>query len=325
MENCKICNQEFKNLKALSTHLNFTHNISSKDYYDKHLSKLAESKCVVCGGETTYRGLGVGYLKTCSLDCRNNSEDYRKKQSESKKGKKQSKEQIKKRIKNTNQADKEKNRKQTMLDKHGVDNPSKLDSVKKVLSEKNKGKQLTRTSEWQYNIIESKRNNGTLKHTDEAKTKISNSLNKFYSENLDREKYISSSNNVKHLSGWYNGLYFRSSLELSFLVNNSHKSFSSCEIKKYAVTYLAKDKIKKYYPDYTDGELIYEIKPTSLLNFAFNQDKITAAKEKFGDSYKVITEQESNYISKEVIKQLIENGSVILVKNSEKTFEKYKH
>lgn len=325
METCKICNEEFKNLKALTIHVNAKHHLNAKEYYDNYLKKEGEGQCLVCGTETTYRNVGVGYLKTCSLDCRNNSKDYRKKQSESKKGKKQSKEQIEKRIKNTNQVDKEKNRKQTMLDKHGVDNPSKLDSVKKVISEKNKGKRLTRTNEWQCNIIESKRNNGTLKHTDEAKTKITNSLNKFYSENLDREKYISTSNNVKHLSGWYNGLYFRSSLELSFLVNNNEKSFSSCEIKKYAVTYSVKDKIKKYYPDYTDGELIYEIKPTSLLKFALNQDKIAAAKERFGDSYKVITEQESNYITKDVIKQLIENGSVILVKNSEKTFEKYKH
>ena len=127
------------------------------------------------------------------------------------------------------------------------------------------------------------------------------------------------------MNGWYNGLYFRSSLELSFLVNNSGRIFSSCEIKKYVVRYLVKGKIKSYYPDYTDGEVIYEIKPNSLLTFGFNYDKIAAAKEKFGDTYKVITEKECNYITKETIKNLIENGNILLVKNSEKIFEKYRH
>ena len=46
---------------------------------------------------------------------------------------------------------------------------------------------------------------------------------------------------------------------------------------------------------------------------------------KFGESYKVITEQECNYIPKDMIKKLIEEGIVVLVKNSEKVFEKYKH
>lgn len=206
-----------------------------------------------------------------------------------------------------------------------MNNPSKLEIIKDKISLANKGKIVDRNTEWQTKIIDSKRKNGTLKHSTETKSKIVDSLNKYHKENLDREKYISTSNNVKHLNGWYDGLYFRSSLELSFLVNNYDKIFSSCEIKKYVVRYSANNKIKSYYPDYTDGEVIYEIKPSSLLKFGLNQDKIIAAKEKFGDKYKVITEQESNYISKETIKNLIENGNVVLGKNSEKAFEKYRY
>lgn len=322
METCKICEETFKNLKGLVTHINTKHHFNGKEYYDYYLKKDGEGQCDVCGNETTYRNFGVGYLKNCSIECRNKNKTIKR---DYWKGKTQSKETITKRIQNTDQVAKEKNRKQTMLDKYGVDNPCKLDIIKKVLSEKNKGKPLIRTNEWQNNIIESKKNNGTLKHSNETKNKISDSLNKYYSENLDREKYITTSNNIKHLSGWYNGLYFRSSLELSFLVNNNEKSFSSCETKKYAVNYSVKDKIKIYYPDYTDGEFIYEIKPTSLLNFSFNPIKINAAKDKFGDFYKVITEEECNYISKDTVKQLIEKGNVVLVKNSEKIFEKYKH
>lgn len=322
METCKICNEQFKNLKALSAHFNLKHGISAKDYYDKYLLKEGESKCVVCGNQTTYRNLGVGYLENCSVECRNKNKTIKR---DYWKGKTQSKETIAKRIQNTDQKTKQENWEKSNKLKYGVTHPSKLDSVKTKISIGNKGKIVNRGDDWQEKIINSKRKNGTLKHTDETKTKITNSLNKFYSENLDREKYITTSNNVKHLSGWYNGLYFRSSLELSFLVNNSEIKFTSCEIKKYSVKYLVNGKNKTYYPDYTDGEFIYEVKPTSLLDYGVNPFKIAAAKEKFGEIYKVITEEKCSYITKDTIKNLIESGNVVLVKNSEKIFEKYKH
>jgi hypothetical protein len=325
METCKICNLKFKNLKALSTHFNIKHGLVAKEYYNLYLLKENEGKCSVCHKNTTFRNLGVGYLKTCCFSCSLLDKDNRKKRSELRKGKPQSQETINKRVNNTNQELKEINRKNTMITKYGVDNPMKLNDIKIKVSDKLTGIKQDRTDEWQQNIINSKKKNGTLKHNSETKDKIRNSINKHYEENLNREKYILTLNNVRHLSGWYNGLYFRSSLELSFLVNNSDKIFLSCEIKKYVVRYLANGKIKSYYPDYTDGESIYEIKPTKLLTFGLNGIKITAAKEKFGNSYKVITEQECKYIPKDTIKKLIKNSNVVLAKNSEKTFEKYKH
>mgnify|MGYP003334880526 CR=1 FL=1 len=74
-----------------------------------------------------------------------------------------------------------------------------------------------------------------------------------------------------------------------------------------------------------EGKFIYEIKPTNLLTFGFNEIKIASAKEKFGESYKVITEEECEYIPKDTIKKLIEDGNVVLVKNSEKIFENYRY
>jgi len=322
---CKICGLDFKNLRGVITHVTNNHGLSSKEYYDNFLKKKGEGECNVCGNETTYRNSNVGYLRTCSTECASLDLDYRKKRSESRKGKPQSQETINKRINNTNQELKEINRKNTMIKKYGVDNPMKLNDIKDKVSDKLTGIKQDRTDEWQKNIITSKRKNGTLKHNLETKNKIRNSINKHYQENLDREKYLSTSNNIRHLNGWYNGLYFRSSLELSFLVKNSDKTLSSCEIKKYVVRYSVKGTIKSYYPDYTDGEFIYEIKPTSLLTFGFNQVKISAAKEKFGNNYKVITEQECSYIPKDVIKKLIKNGHVVLAKNSEKVFENYKY
>lgn len=100
METCKICEEEFKNLNGLIKHSKSIHNISSKKYYDKYLKKEGDGECVVCGNKTTYRNVGTGYLKNCSIECRNKNKDIKRDYS---KGKKQSKETIKKRIKNTNQ------------------------------------------------------------------------------------------------------------------------------------------------------------------------------------------------------------------------------
>lgn len=324
MVTCNICNEEFKKLKSLTTHVNAKHKLNGREYYDKYLKKEDDGKCVVCGDQTTYRNVSVGYLRTCSIKCRNKNVEYRIKNSTSKKSKKQSKEHIGKRIKNTNQKKKELSRKNTMLSKYGVDNPSKIDLVKQVISQKNKGKKSHRTDEWQNNIIKSKIKNNTLKHTEETKSKISNKLRIYHSENLEREKYITESNNLNHLSGWYNGLYFRSSLELSFLVNNNNKTFSSCENNSYKVIYDDNGKQRVYYPDFTDGEFIYEIKPTGLLEYHNNKLKIIGGIKVYGDKYKVITEVESPYIKKSLICELISCGKIKLTKKSENVLLKYK-
>lgn len=320
METCKICSEEFKNLKALTTHVKAKHGLLGKEYYDKYMKKEGEGECVVCGKETTYRSVGSGYLKNCSVECRDKNKDIKR---DYWKGKKQSKEHVEKRVKNTNQKNKEHNRKQTMIENYGVDNPSLLESVKRKIGDTHRGTKKPRTDKWQNNIIESKRVNGTLKHSDDTKTKISDGLNKYHSENLDREKYITQSNNVRHLSGWYNGLYFRSSLELSFLVQNQNKTFSSCENNKYKVIYVDNGKQRVYYPDFTDGEIIYEIKPSGLLDTHINKLKIHEAIKVHGDNYKVITEVESPYITKSLIRELIDSGEVKLTNRAEKVLEKY--
>ena len=179
METCKICNESFDSTRGLVRHCGAKHNLNTKEYYDKFLKKENEGLCVVCGGETTFRNSNVGYLLNCSSKCRDKNKDLRKKRSEVLKGKKQPKSQIEKRIKNTNQKTKEQNRRKTMLDRYGVDNPTKMESVKKVLSVKHTGVKKPRSEEWQMNIIESKRKNGNIKHSEETKNKISNKLKEF--------------------------------------------------------------------------------------------------------------------------------------------------
>jgi hypothetical protein len=322
MEKCEICNSEFKNLKALSSHFNSKHNISSKDYYDEYILKVNGDKCFVCGNLTSFRNLSVGYLENCSIECRNKNKTINRNYW---KGKKQNEITVRKRIENTNQKLKQINWEKSNLEKYGVNNPSKLDSVKNKISEGNKGKIVIRDFNWQNKIIEAKKKNGTLKHSIKTKKKISESLNNYFAENLDREKYISTSNNLKHFSGWYNGLYFRSSLELSFLVKNNEIVFSSCEKNEYKIIYINNDKQKVYYPDYTDGYFIYEIKPSKLLKYKENIFKIEKGFELYGEKYKVITEIETPYISKSQILELIETGAIIVKTNSLKVLEKYKH
>jgi hypothetical protein len=321
MENCKICSKIFSNYKALSTHFNLKHNFTSKKYYDMFLLKKDENKCVVCNKETSYRNINIGYLKNCSINCRDNNKQIKR---DYWKNKKQSELTIKKRINNTNQINKEVNRKKTMLFKYGIDNPSKIKEFMDKVSKKLIGRKYKRSIDWQTKIINSKKKNGTTTHSLDTKEKIRISLNNFFSQNLNREKYMTKSNNKNHLGGWYKGIFFRSSLELSFLHNNSNKEYKSCENKEYAIEYVVDEKIKVYYPDFTYNNLIYEIKPTSLIKYGNNELKIKNAKKRYGDSYILITEKESPYITKKEIKKLIEEGVVVLAKNSENSLIKYR-
>lgn len=322
METCRICIKEFKNLKSLSTHLTKEHNFLTKNYYDKFLKKEGDGQCYVCGNETSYRNINVGYLTNCSIECRGKNKTIKR---DYWKGKTQTNEMITKRLNNTNQVEKQKKLETTISERYGVKNISKLDSIREKISVGNKGKITNRTQKWQKNIIESKRNNGTLKHSDKTKDKIRVKLNEYHKSNLNREKYISESNNLNHFCGWYNKLYFRSSLELSFLVNNNEKKFTTCEKNKYKIIYKKDDKEKSYYPDFTDNVFIYEIKPSSLLTYKDNQIKINKGIEVYGDKFKVITEKESPYISKNRIFELIDSNVVVVTEKSLEKLKKYKY
>jgi len=320
MEKCKICNKEFEKLKGLSVHFNNSHNLKNKEYYDSFLIKENDGKCIICNSKTTFRNIGVGYLKHCSMNCRDKNINIKR---DFWTGKKQSKKTINERIKNTDQTKKESNRKKTMLEKYGVEIPSRIPEVRIKLSVSQKNRKFPRDNDWQKKIIESKRKNDTLKHSSLTKKKISEQLINHYKNNLNRNVPKSNKN---HLSGWYNNIFFRSSLELSFLINNSDKVFESCENKNFAVEYNVNEKKKIYYPDYTDGNLIFEIKPFSLINHNNNQIKTKFAKEKYGDKFILVTEIESPYVSKDLINNFISKGMIVLANNnSEKIFKRYKH
>jgi len=136
---CGICKISLKNLRALGNHLFHSHNsVTRQEYYDTYIGKV--SSVCECGNKKNFRGLGEGYRTFCSVECRSSNKQFRKNISEKNTGKVQSKETIQKRIKNTNQIEKERNRKATSIARYGVDNPTKTNEIKNKISASNVGK-----------------------------------------------------------------------------------------------------------------------------------------------------------------------------------------
>ena len=61
-----------------------------------------------------------------------------------------------------------------------------------------------------------------------------------------------------------------------------------------------------------------------MLDTHINKLKIQEGIKVYGDNYKVITEIESPYITKDLIRDLIDSGKVRLTDKAEKVLEKYR-
>lgn len=266
MLECKICNKIFKNASSLSTHVHQTHNLTRKEYYDRYEKKENEGKCKSCGEETAFRS--NRYLAYCSQICYRSSIEFHENCSKANKDRKQSKETVEKRIKNTDQKAKENKRKETVRQRYQCDNVSQLDSVKEKLSKAHKGSKKTRTKTHQLKIIESKRKNNTLQHSQETKKKISDKLQEIYQSD-DPPVTISENNNKRHVHGYYKNFYYRSSYELKFLeyCDKNEILVESAENKKFRVPYIHENKKYFYYPDFylPEYDYVVEIKPNTML------------------------------------------------------------
>ena len=84
-------------------------------------------------------------------------------------------------------------------------------------------------------------------------------------------------------SGWYKGWYFRSLLELSYMINVIEKynlRWESGELVKFRITYNHKDKEKNYHPDFIlEGRYMIECKPKNLWKTELIETKKNAAEE----------------------------------------------
>ena len=106
MKLCKICNIQFENNIKFSNHLK-SHNITSKEYYDKFELKEREGFCKICNSETRFENGNIGYKTYCSSKCSSSDPDN-----------------VKKRI-NSN------------LIKYGVENPFQSEDIKNKIKLKN--------------------------------------------------------------------------------------------------------------------------------------------------------------------------------------------
>lgn len=275
MIECKICKKECKNFNSLGKHLHHSHpNVSSEDYYLEHIGK-ANPTCI-CGCKKKFRGFSEGYREFCSVKCRSNNIEPTRYWS----GKKQPEDMIARRVSNTDQVEKEAIKAKNNMEKYGVSNVSQLAEVKAMLSVSARGRKNPRKDGHQQKIIESKTRNGTSKHSEDSKQKIRDSINRVYSSD-DPPITLSENNHKNHVTGYFNGMFYRSSYELRFMqyCDKNNIVFLSAENKEYRCPYEDVDGKKRwYYPDYylPDYDVVIEIKPASMLKIENVQRKITA-------------------------------------------------
>lgn len=147
---CKICNKEFKNSRALLSHVIGIHKITSEKYY---LNFLDGNKkyCELCGKETSFRNIKIGYSKLCK-DC---SHKFAGLQNKNKT--KEEKEAIEQKRKNSNlkkygvesvwqRNDVKEKRKETLISNFGVDSPLKNKEIKEKREKTNLNRYGQRSS-----------------------------------------------------------------------------------------------------------------------------------------------------------------------------------
>jgi len=74
---CKICNTSFNSCHSISTHINKKHNMTIIGYYLKYIDE--NNKCIICGNQTTFKNIKLGFRKYCSSKCANNDKEIQNK------------------------------------------------------------------------------------------------------------------------------------------------------------------------------------------------------------------------------------------------------
>lgn len=124
--------------------------------------------------------------------------------------------------------------------------------------------------------------------------------------------------------GWYKGTYFASLREfyyLKFLFDNDIK-FENGEKNKFKVQYEFQDKKLNYFLDFylPETDEYIEIKPKKLINSPKNLAKFKAAKEKYGNRFKVLTEDDICKVSLDTMYELYKNRDLVFMERYEKIF-----
>jgi hypothetical protein len=128
-------------------------------------------------------------------------------------------------------------------------------------------------------------------------------------------------------SGWYNGIYFRSLLELSFLVNWVDRfklNIENAEKKKYKIQYTFNGAERNYFADWiVNGKYLVEIKPKRLWNTPQNKAKFEEAAKYCKENNLIFKLIEPIKIKDNIILYLYQNKEIELSKNYTEKLKKY--
>lgn len=112
------------------------------------------------------------------------------------------------------------------------------------------------------------------------------------------------------IGGRFNNLYFRSLLELAWLVNHQDDDVKNAE-SLFSIPYEFENTHRTYHPDFLIGNCIFEIKAKWQIDSEQNKRKFFAARdfcEKNNYIFKIISEDDILPLSKTKIMELMENG-----------------
>lgn len=126
-------------------------------------------------------------------------------------------------------------------------------------------------------------------------------------------------------SGWYKDFYFRSLLELSFLIRNEDLKLKSAE--GVSITYInSAGTTRSYHPDFVCDNTIFEIKPKRLCGAADNKLKFASAEEwckENGFLFKVLTEDNIERLSFDEIKELHDTNKIKFLDRCELKYKEF--
>lgn len=125
-------------------------------------------------------------------------------------------------------------------------------------------------------------------------------------------------------SGWYKGTFFRSKLELSFLLMNDDRDIISAE-SFFSIPYHDENGVQRTYrPDFiVDKKYVVEIKPYSMLKRHTLKESVAIEYFKNTDYvYEIVTDKDISTISFDELYQLYEKGNVTLTKSSKRRLDR---
>lgn len=128
-------------------------------------------------------------------------------------------------------------------------------------------------------------------------------------------------------SGWYKGWYFRSLLELSYMINIIERfnlKWEKGEQKKYRIPYINEvNEVRNYFPDFViNNKYIIECKPRSLQNLKINLLKKDGAIDFCNNNNMLYKIKDCEKITISELTVLYNNGLVKLTKKYKNKFLK---